>query len=85
MVPKIVSLFVLLLRCILSPKLYQHDGKNQQQSRFLRTFSENGNLEQTLLFTMESHILAPQSHQLFIKIVFDFSADFHLSFWHYFY
>ena len=33
---------------------------------------------QTLVFTMESHILAPQFHQLFMKIPPNFSADFHL-------
>ena len=59
--------------------------KNLYISSVLITFSENGNLEQTPVFTMESHILAHQFHQLFMKIMIDFSVVFHLGVGHYFY
>jgi len=65
---------------ILAPKCHQNGDKHRSKILFSVTFSKNSDLEQTPVFTMESHILAPQFHQLFMKIPLNFSAVFHLVF-----
>ena len=61
----------------LSPKCFKNTVKNRQTLTKRMNLYKNADLEQTQVFTVFAHILAPQTHQLFINILIDFYTVFH--------